>query len=137
MDQISAFPLIEKTWGTAQTIYRDEHREVVLIRARAGESCSVHRHKGKHNGFIVLSGVLTVRHFLSEESFNWKFTREVFRAIERVCYKLSPTMNPHIAPAGHLHQFTAETDVVALEIYEALPCTKLDPDDIERIQSAA
>ena len=55
--------IVEKPWGTTETILASEKIHVELIRVVAGGYSSKHYHKNKDNLFYVVSGKLFVRIF--------------------------------------------------------------------------
>ena len=103
-----------KVWGTTTPIFDNGVVSVHRIEIKAGSKCSKHKHEYKYNDFYVEEGVLLIH--------VWKND-----------YKLTDTTVLHKGEStstspGEYHQFEAETDVVAFEIYH----TKLIDSDITR-----
>ena len=98
-----------KAWGTTREIRPDIH----LIRVIAGGYCSVHRHRHRHNGFLVLEGQLLVR--------IWQEECVDVLALGKHDYT-------EVVP-GRWHQFEALTSASAIEMYWTDPAS---PEDIER-----
>lgn len=103
-----------KIWGKTQSVFESDSVEVHIIRPDAGTFCSKHKHNGKHNLFLVLTGRLKVTIF-----------RE--NGVNDVTI-LGPDMATDVAP-GEQHKFEALEDTLALEIYYV----KINPHDIERV----
>lgn len=115
-----AVEIESKIWGTSKVIYRDDRSEIVEITVKAGGFCSRHYHKNKDNLFLVTSGALRVDQF-------------GFRGQSKWLYACGGGSGPLLVPAGVTHQFTAETDVVAWEVYRAIGGRVIDPADIVRL----
>lgn len=107
-----------KPWGTSKTIYRDDRSEIVEIEVKAGGYCSRHLHRRKDNLFFVVRGALLVL-------IRPNMEHESRRLLTADCESL-------LIPAGAMHQFEAQTDVVAWEIYRAVDGSTIDPADIVR-----
>ena len=103
-----------KVWGNTELVEANGVLEFHRIEIKKGGTCSKHRHRYKWNGFFVESGRLKIR--------VWKNNYELID--ETV---LHPGQWTKIPP-GEFHQFEAETDVVAFELYWA----EFDHNDIER-----
>jgi mannose-6-phosphate isomerase-like protein (cupin superfamily) len=96
-----------KRWGETCPLIQTPLVEVHRITAKAGMSCSTHKHEFKFNAFYVISGTLRIE-------------------VEKNDYPLTDTTT---LEAGDLttvrpnefHRFVAETDVEALEIYYLAP----------------
>jgi quercetin dioxygenase-like cupin family protein len=93
-----------KVWGETRLITRNPALELHEITFRAGAVCSEHLHRGKWNGFMVLSGVMLVR--VWQES--GLVDETVLRAGDYT----------EVAP-GLVHQFEGVEDGRALEVYWA------------------
>ena len=110
--------IVRKAWGLSREIFREERIEMIRIDVRPGGFSSRHKHLAKHNGFLVVSGRLTVTCFdedLPAEGI------------------LSAGDDLFVVPAGVEHGFFAgEGPVVAYEIYLAAGEAPVDPLDIQR-----
>jgi quercetin dioxygenase-like cupin family protein len=93
-----------KVWGETRLITRNPALEMHMISFKAGAVCSEHLHRGKWNGFLVLSGVMLVR--VWQESGLVDVT--TLRAGEYT----------EVTP-GLVHQFEGVEDGEALEVYWA------------------
>ena len=113
-----------KPWGKKEILHADSVMHIERITVQPGGKCSVHYHAGKDNLFFVLAGALTVR-FKTIGAEEW--TKEE---------SLDPGDSIWI-PAGSVHQFEANSRVVALEVYLPALGELLSADDIERIQEQA
>ena len=51
---------MNKIWGRSEEVFRTPLIEVFKIEVEPCSWCSLHKHVGKHNAFIVISGVLSV-----------------------------------------------------------------------------
>jgi len=102
-------------WGTSRHRHVDELTEEVAICAtKAGGASSMHFHRGKSNTFLVLSGRLAVD---TEDG-----TRRV----------LGPHQSVTVAPrVRHRMVFLEPTE--AIELYVAIPGSKIDTRDIVRL----
>ena len=104
-----------KVWGESIALYRDDAIEVAKVRIKAGGYSSAHRHRGKHNQFVVLTGELRIVYGRQGDS-------EITLVKDQTCEVV----------AGVWHRFVAATYVEALEIYRSADGSNVDPDDIER-----
>ncbi len=102
-----------KVWGTTQLLFAHNSVECHLIAAKAGGYSSKHRHDYKWNRFVLLHGKLIVRIFQEDGTVD-----------ETI---LNPGQVTDVPP-GVLHQFEAELDCEALELYWVV----LDAADIDR-----
>ena len=111
--------VVKKSWGTAKTLYLDDHLQIVEIRVKAGGRSSIHKHDENWNLFVVLRGRLQV---------------DIFRADGQCA---SPRGGPEnslicVRPKQQ-HRFTGITETVAREIYFREPADlPLNPNDIIR-----
>jgi mannose-6-phosphate isomerase-like protein (cupin superfamily) len=103
-----------KVWGKTELLEANGVLEFHRVEIKKGGTCSKHRHRYKWNGFFVESGRLRIR--------VWKNDYDLVD--ETV---LLPGQWTKIPP-GEFHQFEAENDVVAFELYWA----EFDHNDIER-----
>lgn len=110
-----------KPWGRFVCVYHDDSIEIVRIEVAAGWYSSVHLHEWKTNEFSVAIGQLTVT---QDDPCGWTKNE-----------RLRPGSQPVIVPVRTRHLFFAETDIVAWEIYRAVPDGQIDRDDIVRFSS--
>lgn len=103
----------EKIWGWTEPLFVRNNVELHRIEANAGGYCSKHKHEHKSNLFIVESGQLQVT---------------VWDENDEPSHKVLSKGDRFAVPPGVMHQFTAISDVVALEVY----WVDLDQDDIIR-----
>ena len=101
-----------KLWGVTQCLFASDNTEMHRIEAKKGGYCSKHKHNAKYNDFYIESGRLLLKTWDGDT-----LKAEMLEAGQKAT----------IAP-GVLHQFVADTDTVAYEIYY----TKLS-DDIVRM----
>lgn len=106
-------PIQGKTWGMTQQIFHLNNVEMHYIDIVRGGYSSMHKHNGKYNRFIVISGTLKVIQVLDGKEDDTILT---------------PGMMTDIAP-GVYHKFVAMEDTHAIEIY----WTVIQPDDIVRL----
>ena len=122
-----------KPWGWSlpvwsQTYVRPDDEIGVLCRGvrvfiNAGGFSSIHLHRYQQNLFFVKSGVLQLRDFIMDGSVPVPIG---------VPFRLGADDRPLTFNEGVPHQFLAETDVEALEIYFAVAGHDSLPGDIER-----
>lgn len=103
-----------KIWGQTQSIESNNSLELHRIEVLAGGVCSKHRHQHKFNGFFVESGRLLIR--------VWKNDYDLVDVTV-----LTAGQYTRVAP-GEFHQFEAQEDTVAFEIYWC----EFPHDDIQR-----
>lgn len=103
---------VEKPWGWTMTRHLDEQTALVEIFVKAGGFSSIHCHERMANAFLVLSGCLAVASNLPPSP--------LYRG------------DSLLIEAGIHHDFYADGDTSALEIYHALPGGKIDVADIRR-----
>jgi mannose-6-phosphate isomerase-like protein (cupin superfamily) len=109
---------VEKIWGTARALYRDDQTELFRITARRGGYSSRHQHRHKANGFLVVRGRLLLVCYRGGTQ-----TRQV----------LTPDDGLHVVEAGIDHRFIAlEEPTTAYEFYYATTGRTADPRDIVR-----
>jgi quercetin dioxygenase-like cupin family protein len=121
----------EKAWGWSERLWDQTYIRqdgttaircrVVRVFIRAGGYSSIHRHKESSNIFSVISGRLTLHDYIEGEKPN-----------HSAKCSLEAGDHPLAIPAGCLHQFEAEQDTLALEIYIAMPEGDASAADIER-----
>ena len=92
---------ISKPWGAATFLDVGPYHEVLCIFVKPGGFCSKHEHATKINKFCVLSGILRVRWWIGDQI---------------KCSVLGPGEAITI-PAGGPHQFEAEKETNAIEVY--------------------
>lgn len=102
-----------KSWGVTELVVSNKAFELHAIKARAGYSCSRHRHLTKYNGFYVVMGCLAID--------VWKPSGTVDRTEVRA------GQFTQVSPP-EWHRFTALEATEALEIY----WSQFDSADIER-----
>ena len=110
-----------KVWGITQLVHSNSSFEFHRIEAKAGGQCSKHKHQHKWNGFFVESGSLKVRIWKETSSL---LAGESTHVDETV---LGPGDFLMVKPTEY-HQFEAEEDTVAFELYWA----EFNHDDIIR-----
>jgi len=122
-------PQIEiKPWGHCERLFCDDLVELTRITVKAGGKSSRHHHCSKANLFWVESGSMYVTIFqagVSPENFGKRVASVLW---------LSRDSEPLAISQMTVHQFEALTDCVCYELYQAEPGTKLDPNDIIRIE---
>ena len=106
-----------KTWGRSVRRYIDSYYQVEEIFVDAGGYSSVHQHTRKSNRFLIVSGALRINRY----DRNLKLSYSEVIDPQGVCI-----VQPLIR-----HQFVAETEVHAYELYED-PTGRLDAEDITR-----
>jgi mannose-6-phosphate isomerase-like protein (cupin superfamily) len=111
----------EKPWGETQTLYLDDKIEVCRIWVRQGAYCTRHLHKDKDNAFWIVSGRLRVVTYHPDGTV----------LIDRILEPGGSTRLT-IVGSGLKHRFEALTDVVAHEVYQAIPGRSINKDDIVR-----
>ena len=111
----------EKSWGTSEELHRDAARRVCVIDVQAGGRCSLHLHRFMTNIFVVTNGELHVT----------VWDEDATHTVRRLT-----AGDSLIVAAGQPHQFVAQTDVTAYEVYHAVR-GPLDPEDIYRRPSSA
>ena len=104
-----------KRWGTTEVLIDTPFCEVHRIEVGAGYACSRHKHRYKNNAFYVESGNLDV----------WMQDRD-----KRATATLHDGDILNVPP-GIEHQFRANNDVIAFEIYWPAGCK---PDIVRRIK---
>lgn len=103
-----------KVWGQTQLIHANGVLEFHKIHVKKGGVCSEHLHSYKWNGFFVESGQLVIR--------VWKNDYDL--CDETI---LNAGEFTQVKP-GEFHQFVANEDTVAFELYWA----EFNHNDIER-----
>ena len=107
-----------KVWGSSQRLHLDRHSELARLVIRRGGYCSLHRHRGKANAFLVVQGRLLVM---------W------YRNGRRRHRRLAAGDGLWTVPAEVEHRFLAlEEPTVAYEFYYSVHGRPLDPADIVR-----
>jgi len=107
-------PRQTKVWGTTQLLFAHNGMECHRIEYQAGHRCSKHRHKYKWNRFVVLRGRLTVVIYHMGDKRD-----------ETTIHEGQVTD----VPPGVWHEFRADSDGAALELYWVV----LEAGDIERV----
>lgn len=110
-----------KVWGITQLIHSNSSFELHRIEANAGGQCSKHKHQYKWNGFFVESGSLKVRIWKETSSLSAGESTHIDETV------LGPGDFLMVKPTEY-HQFEAEEDTVAFEMYWA----EFNHDDIIR-----
>lgn len=106
-----------KIWGTTAKLFEQNNVEIHRIDIKKGGFCSKHYHNYKYNMFFVESGKLQVLVFRSDSSCT---DQTILFAGENTIVK-----------PGELHQFQADEDTIAYEIY----WVQLENEDIVRSSS--
>lgn len=103
-----------KPWGESHRAASGPIQIEVLNIVKGGYS-STHKHAGKHNGFVLVSGELDL---ITEDE----------------CYRLRKIGDSCFVAAGKEHQFVALTDVVLMEYYFGThsALSAVDPGEITR-----
>jgi mannose-6-phosphate isomerase-like protein (cupin superfamily) len=96
-----------KTWGSTETIFKNDNFEIHRICIKKGYECSKHLHQYKYNMFYVESGEL--------EIVVWKNDYDL---IDSTIIKTG--QNTSVSP-NEYHKFISHSDVVAYEIYYSKP----------------
>lgn len=115
-----------KKWGNTERVRLDATVEIARARIVPGGYSSLHRHRRKHNYFIVLSGELEITHVVGIEDLG---VDETLRYVLKPGDNLSPLT---VVAADRWHRFKALTHVDVLEVYTSADGSPVDPDDIER-----
>lgn len=106
-----------KLWGRTRRLLILPDCQLDEIEGKAGGASSLHRHKEKHNAFLVLAGGLDL--FVS------------YGDTEAILKRLT-TRDAFTVPAGLKHRMVFLTDCRALEIYTPAGLGPVDPEDIVR-----
>lgn len=101
-----------KVWGDTECLLARPGIEIHRINGKQGGFCSKHRHAGKQNWFYVIGGCLIIH--------EWPESGPVVTVLR--------AGKGHRVSPGVLHQFRAQEDTQALEVY----WSELDPADIQR-----
>jgi mannose-6-phosphate isomerase-like protein (cupin superfamily) len=105
-------PVQGKVWGKTQLVFANGTSEMHVLAIQSGGFSSKHKHLGKWNRFLVLSGELEVH---------------VFRDQMTDVTTLKDGQITDVPP-GVWHKFYAKSNVVCIEIY----WSSLEAADIER-----
>ncbi len=100
-----------KIWGKKIRIHLDDKNEIDLLYLKKDTFCSTHKHKTKHNKFIVVSGQVKIESDLGNILLNANDSWTVLAPIK--------------------HRFLALEDSVMIEI-AFVEEGKIYPNDIER-----
>lgn len=103
-----------KIWGLTSQLFHKNNVEIHRIEIKEGAYCSNHKHEHKFNMFFVESGELLVKVWKNDYNLVDETTLKKFEMT---------TIKP-----GEFHQFCANKDTVAYEIY----WTEINSDDIIR-----
>lgn len=103
------------SWGESQHLYIGEQESLAIARGREGGASSLHTHTRKHNGFLVISGVV--------EIWSQHGLRSHLRA-----------GGSYWSPAGEIHRLVFLQDAELYELYRALEGEIIDLADIDRIE---
>jgi mannose-6-phosphate isomerase-like protein (cupin superfamily) len=96
-----------KAWGTTQELFLRQNFSLHLLEVRAGGYCSEHKHERKLNHFTVVSGMLEVRVWMTDDA-------------PPDVTVVGPGESTSV-PVGAWHKFKALADTVCIEVYEAAP----------------
>ena len=110
---------VVKNWGWKLPMPATSGVASDFIFIREGEACSVHRHDYKWNRFVVVDGSLVIREYSPDGLAVVKKSKLVIGDMLDI-------------PPDVVHQFYAETDVFAIEMYWG----ELAVDDIVRFRNA-
>ena len=106
-----------KLWGRTRRLLLLPHLQLDEAEGLAGGASSLHKHREKHNAFLVLSGGLDLFVPFGDREIIWT------RLAPRDCVTI---------PAGTKHRMVFLTECRLLEIYTAMGLGPVDPEDIVR-----
>lgn len=118
--------MTERPWGRWTRLYVNEHVELRRLDIDAGGYSSPHYHETQANMIAVEHGRLIVRFLSGPDAM----------LVENAKVELEPRSPTVWMPSFRVHQFWAQTDVVAYELSLADPGHAMDPDEIHRLGEA-
>lgn len=121
---------MDRPWGRWTRLYMDEQVELRLLEVEPGGYCTLHRHKYLANQFYVVSGRLIVSIFSDAASEDGAHIAGV---ATRTTLGADGSL---VVTPGIVHQFHADTRVVAYELNIATGPNPLDPSDSEQLGPA-
>lgn len=113
MNQVDTTRINRHMWGVSRHLYVGDTSSLAVAQGKAGGASSLHLHESKHNGFVVIEGIV-----------------EIWGDTSLICH-----LRPHeacVVPAGTLHRMVFMTDAVLHELYQAIRNQTINLKDIIR-----